>query len=402
MKKISGLYLYAWIVYSLQGFLFGDESRIGTILLFVILLVSMFVTLKVISTFRQPLFLKGLSVLLLMFTIYGMIYIMIGQKVAPNHPVYEYLKNVYVSFLPMYCFFYFTKKGYLNISNLRIAFFLLLLTSTGGYYIYGRKKLMLLASVGSSITEISNNVSYAFVALMPMLFLFKNKMKVQLLSILYIMFFVLSSFKRGAILIAFICLVILFYQVFKNSSRKFRFRLLILISVFLIGGTYIINYLNESTERFSYQIEKTEEGNLSKRDEIYSTLLTHYLDNTSDKEFLIGGGPDHTWAIYGNYAHNDWLEILTNNGLLGAVIYAIYFICFFLNMRQYKRNNTFIYDIILMSFIILLIKTFFSMSYASISLATSLMLGYCFAQPYHKTEAEYLESSPKNEKKLKR
>ena len=42
------------------------------------------------------------------------------------------------------------------------------------------------------------------------------------------------------------------------------------------------------------------------------------------------------------------------------------------------------------------------MSYASISLATSLMLGYCFAQPYQKTEAEYLESSPKNEKKLKR
>ncbi len=302
----------------------------------------------------------------------------------------------------MYCFFFFTKKGLFTINNLRIYFFLLLLTSIGGYYIYEQKKLMLLASMGSGMTEISNNASYAFVALMPMLFLFKNKMKVQLISMLFIMFFVLSSFKRGAILIAFICMIILFYQIFKNSSRKFRFRLLVLISVFLIGGTYIISYLNQTTDRFSYQIEKTEEGNLSKRDVIYSTLLNHYLDKTSDIEFLIGGGPDHTWAINGNYAHNDWLEILTNNGLLGAVIYAIFYICFFFNMRQYKRNNTFIYDIILMSFIILLTKTVFSMSYASISLATSLMMGYCFAQPYYKTETEYLKSSPIIEKKLKK
>lgn len=400
MKTISNIYLYSWVIYLLQGFLFGDESRIGTILLFVILLVSMFVTLKVISTFRQPLFLKGLNLLLLMFTVYGAIYIMVGQKVAPGHPVYEYLKNIYVSFLPVYCFFYFTKKGQLTSNNIRLVFFLLLLTCTGSYYIYESRKLMLLTD--GTITEISNNVSYSFVAMMPMLYLFKKRMSVQLFSILYIMFFVLSSFKRGAILIAFICLLILFYQLFAKSNRIIKYRMLILMAGFVIVSAYYINYLYDTSDRFVYQIEKTEEGNSSKRDLIYSTLLNHYLDNTSDKEFLIGGGPDHTWAIYGNYAHNDWLEILTNNGLLGGVIYAIYFICFFINMRQYKKQNPFIYGIIQMAFIVLLVKTFFSMSYASVPISMSLILGYCFAQPYQKTEAEYLESSPKNEKKLKR
>ena len=35
-----------------------------------------------------------------------------------------------------------------------------------------------------------------------------------------------------------------------------------------------------------------------------------------------------------NFAHNDWLEILTNQGLVGVVIYGFYWVCFMLTCRS--------------------------------------------------------------------
>ena len=82
------------MIYLVQGIIFGDSSNVGAILLLLIMLMSMFIAVKVVRTYRLPLFMKALNVLMLMFTIYGITYILNGQSIYQPQPIYIYLKNV--------------------------------------------------------------------------------------------------------------------------------------------------------------------------------------------------------------------------------------------------------------------------------------------------------------------
>lgn len=106
--------------------------------------------------------------------------------------------------------------------------------------------------------------------------------------------------------------------------------------------------------------------------------------------FLIlyyGCGANHTVAVAGNYAHNDWLEIAINNGLIGVIIYIAYFISL---IRDYiisrKRLKYYYSNSLLMSTLILLSASFFSMSYNSVGIAQSMVIGFILATTYSNTQ----------------
>lgn len=67
------------------------------------------------------------------------------------------------------------------------------------------------------------------------------------------------------------------------------------------------------------------EGDSSGRDTIYSNLFNAWL-NSDIIHLLFGHGFGSTIYISGgSWAHNDWLELLTNFGLLGVSIYLTLF-----------------------------------------------------------------------------
>ena len=93
---------------------------------------------------------------------------------------------------------------------------------------------------------------------------------------------------------------------------------------------------------------------------------------------IIGEGAMETINIAGNYAHNDWLELLTCQGLLGIIIYIAYYTSLYNTLRR-KRNNSLIYNILGMCLLIMSVSSIFSMSYNGLSLGITLCLGYCLA-----------------------
>lgn len=74
---------------------------------------------------NKPVYFKGLNMLIWLFTIYGIIYIAINplsvKYSIPGISVasYSYLKNIYLSMLPIYPFYYIARKGYLSAGRLR-------------------------------------------------------------------------------------------------------------------------------------------------------------------------------------------------------------------------------------------------------------------------------------------
>ena len=68
------------------------------------------------------------------------------------------------------------------------------------------------------------------------------------------------------------------------------------------------------------------------------SAIINYTTNGSIFHFLFGYGFDKSVMIAGNYAHNDWAELLANLGVFGCVIYLLFFtslISVFVENKQY-------------------------------------------------------------------
>ena len=118
---------------------------------------------------------------------------------------------------------------------------------------------------------------------------------------------------------------------------------------------------------------------MSGRDVVFSQLSSYFFNETSAWQFYLGSGANHTVAVAGNYAHNDWLELAVNQGCLGVLVYLIYWICMYKTWRHSKSLPT-IYSSLGALLIIYFLSTFFSMSYGSMSIYATLCMGYCLAQ----------------------
>ena len=66
--------------------------------------------------------------------------------------------------------------------------------------------------------------------------------------------------------------------------------------------------------------EYTLEGDISGRDTIYSALFYEWVHADSYWNYIFGLGFLSSIEIAGNFAHNDWLEMLTSFGLVGVAI----------------------------------------------------------------------------------
>lgn len=228
---------------------------------------------------------------------------------------------------------------------------------------------------GSSADEFTNNTGYIFVSILPLLFLKQKNTILQYVFIGICAIFIVAAVKRGAILIGGISILYFVISSIKQSNRKKRSKIIaFLIIAILISGYYITDYISNS-DYFSYRLNNTLEGNMSGRDEIYGGIWDAYF-SSGFFHMLMGSGADSSIYYTGLLAHNDWLEILINQGLFGIVIFLCYNISLFKTWRKYSKNT----DIGLCFsalFFILFLKTFFSMSYTEYSLYICMAFGYC-------------------------
>lgn len=105
-----------------------------------------------------------------------------------------------------------------------------------------------------------------------------------------------------------------------------------------------------------------------------SIFLSCYSTTTT-----IGGGANYTLTVSNNYAHNDWIEILVNQGILGIFVFFMYWKSFFRTAFRTNLDKT-CSIVIKMIFIGYFAKTMFSMSYTDYNIMVNLCLGYCISR----------------------
>ena len=376
-------FIIAWVLYYLQGVLYATGGAISTGLLGINLLVSIYCAIKIWQMPNHPPYIKGLNLLVMMFSIYGFAHIINNPSVAhyavsgKSIASYNYIKSIYLSILPVYAFYYFSLKGYLTAERLRWWAVVFCISCVVSYYLNMQQAMEKLLARGSSREEITNNAGYLFLSLIPIWVVYLRKPLLQYAGLAFCMAFILMGMKRGAILIGGVVVLYLIWQIIKNARGKQRFIVILLTAVLAVAGVYFVIDLMTSSDYFLQRLEATKEGNSSGRDILYSFFWTYFTEKADAIQYLFGRGANGTLEIYYNYAHNDWLEIAVNQGLLGIIVYAIYWKQLYSTWRQ--STNIEAKSILALVGIIYFAQTFFSMSYGDMTYVSTSVLGYALA-----------------------
>ena len=368
----------------MQGPLHWTGSMGTKIMLFINLFISIYYTLYANIRYKLSAYFIALNILLIIFTIYGAFRLMEGNlivyhgydSVSINN--FEYLKAIYVSLLPIYPFYVFTKEGYISERYIRRLAIILVPSAVILFFHMQYQNEMLALLSGSRQSEFTNNQGYLFLWLIPIIVFFRNRVIVQYLLFSLCIFFIIMGMKRGPMLIGSLCMICFFASSINSKSTSRRIFSIILFSLLLYLAINAITYFIETSDYFNLRITQTIEGDSSGRDEIYSRATNYFLNNTNIIHFLFGNGADSTIRLFGSLAHNDWVELAINQGVMGLLAYLFYWFSFYKEWKKNRRRNDFSFALGLL-LLISFMQTLFSMSYNAMIFYEALVLAYCLA-----------------------
>lgn len=390
------LYVLLGIFYYLQNIAYPPGIIAQAIQLIMILWGIWAAAKTIIEPRRMPLVLRAAMLLIIMYSLYGL-----AEMVYPRHILitegylnkevhaYVYLQNALNSFLPFFVFYRFYNSGRLSGRRIAVYLFLFLATTFIRYFysIYAFLESQMLS--GGSRTEFTNNLGYTFLSLIPYIFFLRRILpRYILLGVLIV--FIIACMKRGAILIGGVSAMWFLLSQIKHSRGIGRKTLAIIFMCAIVGvATWYVMDMLANSDYFVYRLNKTLEGNSSNRDTIYSTLFKEIIDDPSLLHWLFGRGANSTVLIAGNYAHEDWLELMTNNGIIGVVlgisfIASLYYTAY-KNRRILGPNYT---TCLMMATTMVFMQTFFSMIIYQMSIWVSLPLAYLVAYSAHPQYAQ--------------
>lgn len=357
-----------------------QSSRLTALLLFILLLLSLFLALHAFWRYKLPFILKALNILIFIFIIYGLLRILLGEQIVTilgnELKPSAYLQNILTSLLPIYAFYLFTRKGQLTTYVIRFWYWFFFAIAIFTFNQYDNRRLQELLELGSSITEFTNNYGYLFLCLIPGLSFFPKKI-MQYLGIALCMFYVMGAYKRGAIILCAICFIyFIYFQLVKSSSRK-KWIVFLLSGLTIIYAMVIVDDALQNSSYFNNRLEMTLEGDSNGREFIYTSILDAYQNDKFFYSFILGHGADSTVALTGSKAHNDWLEILYNQGILGILAYLLFWYSFYMLLKASKIVGKEVHLALSLVGIVMFGRSLFSMSYADTPIFCSIVLGYC-------------------------
>lgn len=359
-------------LYFTQGSFYPTGSVVGKLALLLVLIISSFYLIKSLlkKSVHKGLFYYAWAALLLVNTL-G--FFLEGNFGGIHLAQY---RNILTALLPFFPFYYLASRGTLTDKHLRYFSLILLPIFIASFF---TSRHDLLSQSLNDSENVVTNTAYLFVALIPYIFLWGKQKLIAAAGMVLLLFFIIQGAKRGALIVALMGCSIFIYYLLSSVEPKKRVRSFL---VALVGIGLLAMYVYDfyiSNEFLINRMQKISDGG-SGRDFIYLNLLNNWYESNSVINYLFGFGFVSTikYSGSGHLAHNDWLELLTNFGLLGVTIYAIVFFAalrFILNRNIVKEHRLIMLAIVSMWFL----QTLFSMYYTTSSTAfTSILLGYLF------------------------
>lgn len=370
--------------YYLQGIVYASGSFLSQFIVLIYLLLGLICFFKalvcrdnskVVNTVIIFYILLSLSFIISPKTVIGTKYEAIGIV-----STFDQFKGISLCILSFFISYYTTLKNDISEKNIVFLFFVFFAISIVRY-LYS-------IAVHDNSDSFTNNSGYWMVSIIPFIpFLIAKNKLLGFSIVLSITYLTILSSKRGAIVCLIIALMIMLVYYFKN--KKIKPRHIIVFAVIISLLAIFIYQSIVSNEYLISRLDYTSESGIGTRDIAYKTIWQHWYNDTNLITIVFGNGMASSITVWGNYAHNDWLELLINNGICGVFLYACFFVFAFLYIRRMNLDNTFKQSACL-CLSIWFLKTIFSMGYtdivnAPISILLGLIIGkntYCLKNSY--------------------
>lgn len=367
-KKLSqgNIILILFLVYNLQGVFYESGGIISQSLILLVILIAFISFIKVILSHPNDKVVTIWMIFILLNIFYYLGSLNWNRSLDVNH-----LKGILSGMLPFFVFYESGKKGKDLITSFKLFFIVALIVTIVTYF---RNKTQFMIEYQTD--NVVNNMAYSFIPLVPFVFLFKGKVILQYSFVLLIATFVILGSKRGAIVSCIFSMICFMYYTYKDLSGKSIYNKIILI-LLSFSAIYIVYSVFLGNSFILQRFERVAEGQISHRDVIYRTIWNYWLNASSVFNLLFGFGFVASVEITGKYlAHNDWLEVLSNMGLMGVIIYAS------LIYQSYKLKNNFYassiwHQMLVTIMLTWIIMTIFTTRYNGlVSIYSNVLIGY--------------------------
>lgn len=364
------VYIFLWIILSFLPFVYYS-TKAYVALLFFFAISAMVYTIYFIGNYKLMPYFKCLFIFVALLSIYGLHLIFLGDDIFWKYanfaiPQNRYILWLLISMLSVVPIYIYTCRGELKEREMKILFFVMLASCIFAFFKTQEQMLLEAALLGSKQDEFTITVVYSFLSILPLVCLFRKNVLLQfVLLLIFFVFFILSA-KRGAILLGAISVIFIIWGVLSNYSIKKKTVLFFISLAFLAGLFQFTLYQIENSPYLLLRYEDTMDGYSSHRD-VFIKIILDYIDkNFSVKSFLFGFGAQKTLSVNISFAHNDWVAILLEQGVIGVLAYLLFWIGFtytWLKSKSNKESFVVIGSMVIIGFG----KTLFSMFYLPVT-----------------------------------
>lgn len=191
---------------------------------------------------------------------------------------------------------------------------------------------------GMEIIDLSADISFSIVVFLPFVFLCRN----NILNILFLLassYAILLTAKRSVIIALVATLLVYLYNRYFVNAKTFYQRIRsILIVILMVFAVQL--YFKMNVEESEYMLERFEnlsEDGGSDRDKIYPMLLRGVKESYLE-EFWFGHGYQAVEKWVGHPAHNDYIEIIYDYGVIPLILYVACIISMFMYAVRNRKH----------------------------------------------------------------
>lgn len=173
----------------------------------------------------------------------------------------------------------------------------------------------------------------------------KRRIFISSICVVLFLFIALLTGSRGGILA--IALAVITYLLFysksdKNKLKKLFIGLIIGILILILISNLLKFLSPEIAQRFS--LKNVQESGGTGRTDIWKYYL-NVFDESPALRKIFGYGSGTVLNLHEKVPHNNWIQLLIENGIVGEIIFVLLIISFL--KTAYKNNNIYLFSVLI-------------------------------------------------------
>ena len=226
----------------------------------------------------------------------------------------------------------------------------------------------------SDVISANNLIYYGF----PLLLLYRNKRicPTEVVLTLFIVAASAFSFKRTTLIAVVLSIAV--YYIIRLKARDNNARKLILIPIFIITLFVMVKKIDDySGGHISKRFSDVGATGGNHRTEIWTGTIES-IKSSGLISILFGHGFNSVKELFGLSAHNDFIEIAYDFGVLGLLVYIIANIYVLSCINKARKSNLSEYPVFISTYIAFFVLSMFShvFLYAFVAIPLLLFMGY--------------------------